>query len=152
MFFLGYAVIDGLADGFGTLTDVQDVLEQPASFPVEPLQTLSDLVMSTLPGNDLLKVENNGSLWNQIVNYGVESLEKRLRRYRNSQLLFYKEASSEYKECNRGQMWSAKRGAKLNVWLGHINELLNLNSAKKNQVFIRSRKCRFVIMEMKCLQ
>lgn len=51
----GYAVLDGLSNASKIATKVLYVLERPASFMLEPLQTLFDLVLSFFPGKEVLR-------------------------------------------------------------------------------------------------
>lgn len=52
-------MLDEFAGASETLTEVASVLKQPASFSMEPLQTMLDLFMFTFPAEELLKDEKN---------------------------------------------------------------------------------------------
>lgn len=58
------------------LAEVLIVLERPTSFLVEPSQATFELMMSILPGEELLKEENNRISSNLIVSHSVEILNK----------------------------------------------------------------------------
>lgn len=69
-------MLDGFFDALKIYAEVLNVLEQPALFSVEPLQKMSELVMSSFPGKKILKEEGNQKLWSPIVNHGVERVDE----------------------------------------------------------------------------
>lgn len=74
------------------MTEMLIFLEGPASFWVEPLQTMVDSVMSTIPGEEVLKKNKNRKYRNRIVSNRVESLERKGPRSRHSEVPVLKTA------------------------------------------------------------
>lgn len=71
-----YKVVDELADASIIPAEVLDVLERPVLLSAKLFQTIFDLVMSTIPGKEALKEDENRKLWNMIVNHSLESINK----------------------------------------------------------------------------
>lgn len=69
-----HAVLDELSYASVVLVNFLIVLERPASFWVEALQTLFALLIYMFPGLKSLKEEKNRKSWYLIVNHGVLSL------------------------------------------------------------------------------
>lgn len=57
---------------------------------MEPLQRKFDLVMSTVPAEEVVKDENNRKFWNPIVNHTMRKLDKEDRDARTARYLFTK--------------------------------------------------------------
>lgn len=74
-----FAVLDGFADPSKIPAEVLNVLEQPASLRVEPLQTLLDLIISTPTTEKVLEEEKNRNLCKPVVNRVVETPDKKDR-------------------------------------------------------------------------
>lgn len=100
LFHRGHVVLDGLANALKIRAKVLNVLERPASFSVEPLQNAFELVMSTFPGDEALKEGENRKLWNVIVIYGVERLDKERRNSGTTRYLSTKKLLLEYIESD----------------------------------------------------
>lgn len=69
-------MLDGLADALKTRAEVLTVLERPVSFWVEPLQTMSNVIVSRFPGEKVLKNEKSQKFWVTNVNDVAEGLDK----------------------------------------------------------------------------
>lgn len=111
LFHRKYAVIDEFKDVSRIRTEVLNVLEHPALFSLELLQTLFDMVMSIIPEKELLEVEKNQNLWKPIVNHAVESLGKRDRDAGTVTFSFTKKLFWDLMESNSVRLWSVKRRA-----------------------------------------
>lgn len=64
-------MLDGIADASKLPTEVLNILQRPASFLKEPTQTMFDLVMCAVPGDDALVEKKNQNLSSRIVDHGV---------------------------------------------------------------------------------
>lgn len=76
LFHCRYAVLEGFATASEVRTEMQNVLRWPASFLVEPSETMFDLVMSLFRGYEALKKEKDQDFWNPIVDQGVKIMDK----------------------------------------------------------------------------
>lgn len=80
---------------------------------------------------------------NQFVNHGKESLDKENRGAGRARYSSVNELLLEYVESDGGPVWSVKRRAKQDVWLGWMSAILNLDSVKKDEVLISNSRGRF---------
>lgn len=127
-------VLYGSADTSKILTEVLIVLERPATFSLEPLQKMCDLVMFTFSREEVLEEEESWKLWNLIVNQSLESLNKNDKGAGTARYSSTKEMLLECMKGDSGLVWSAKRSALLDVWIGWIGALLNLDTWKEDEV------------------
>lgn len=102
------AVIDGFADVLEILVELLNVSEGPALFLGMVLQTMFHLVKSIFLVEEVLKEEKNRIYGNQIVNYGMESLDEENRGARIARYSSIKELLLKYMKSDGGRMWSAK--------------------------------------------
>lgn len=93
------------------------VLDRPASFSVEPSQTLFDQLKSTFPGKNVLRDPKNRNLWSPTVSHGVERLENEDKAAGTAGAFSIKELWLEYIESDSVRVCSSKRRAGLDVWL-----------------------------------
>lgn len=69
-------MVNGFADALELPTDMLNVLEWPALFSMEPLQTIFDLLISTFPLEEVIKTNKDQNLCSLLVNHSVESVDK----------------------------------------------------------------------------
>lgn len=94
-------MFDGSANSPELLSTLLNLLERPDLSSMKPLQTISDLLMSTLLGGGSLKDENSGKRGGQTLKHDAESMDGEdrqllIRRYLSTKkmLLDYKENGS----------------------------------------------------------
>lgn len=93
-------MLNGFADALKIKAGVLSLPEPSASFPVEPLQTILNLVMSMFVGIKVLKEEKIWMWWNLVVSHGVESLHKEGRDAGTARHSFKKELLLEFVEAD----------------------------------------------------
>lgn len=77
MFFhRGRTVHDVFSDAPELLINVSNMFRLLPLFSTEQLQTIFDLVLSTLPGEEVLMEERSTKLWNLTLRHAVKSLNK----------------------------------------------------------------------------
>lgn len=128
------------------------MLEQPASISVEQLQTMFYLVMYAIPGEQVLRGEEIGNLWNWMVDHGVENQDKNDRDAGTAMYSSTKEPLLEYMEVDSGLLWSAKRKTDIVEWPRWIGALPNLDGAKKDKVWIPNSEIWFLLTGIYCLR
>lgn len=80
-------------------------------------------MMSTLPGEELLKGKKNWKLRNPVVGHGVESLENEGRSARRSRYLSRRKLLFNYIENDGERAPNANQRAELGAWQGWIGEI-----------------------------
>lgn len=99
-----------------------------------------DLAMSALLGEEGLKDEETRKKWNPIINRSMESLDEEERyvsidMYSSKKDLFY-----PYMENQSGLVWSVKKRAYLDVWLGRLRDRLILITENNDKNWITNSK------------
>lgn len=94
---------DEFTDASGIPCNVLNTLAYPATFSVEPSETMFDLVLSAFYREKILKEQTKRKLWNMIVNHSMESMDEengsaRTARYSCTEklLLEYIESDSRW--------------------------------------------------------
>lgn len=113
------------------------MLERPPSFWSELCQTMSNLVISIFPGDDVLKKEKNRYLWSPIVHHGDESMDEEGRDAGTSRYSSTMVVLLAYLESDGRWVWSAKQGAELCACLDEIVALINLTEEKRTKFGFR---------------
>lgn len=121
------------------------VLERPASFPAEQLQTMIDLVRSVFPGEGVIRQEKNQNFLNPIVNNRVRSVDLKDVEAVAAAFSSMKELLLEYKKSNSGRVWRTKRSTELDILLRRIDALLNPDRGKMENVCIPSLRGPFLM-------
>lgn len=133
------------------LTEVLIVVERPASILTKPSQTSLDLIMSTIPGNGVLKEKENQKLWNLLVNHDVECVEKENGDELSETYWLRKGLLLKYVQRDSGREWAAKQSKGLDVWLRWSCGYLNLYIPKKKEDLIPNSGEGFLITGVYCL-
>lgn len=74
----GLTIMDRFAEELPAALSLQsELVSIPSSFLAETFKKLLDAVYKMLPWKEVLRDENNCTLWNLIVNAGVKSVDER---------------------------------------------------------------------------
>lgn len=82
-------------------------LEQPASISVDLLQAMFEVVMFTIPEDEVVEKEKSLSLWNRIENHCVAIPDKDKRDAQTARNLSTKDVLLEDLEQHSGWVWNA---------------------------------------------
>lgn len=140
----GYTILDGFGRYIVKSLRSSGVVSLPPNFPPQTVKSVLDAVYSTFPGEQSLRDEGNRDLWSPIINAGEERDDEEARnkgaaRYTSMPKLLMEEFEKEE------HMWVARCRALLDVWLGMLALLLNIDENGRHALWMPATGGRFLI-------
>lgn len=145
----GYTILDGMADPLHVLNATPHLVKQ-LQVPEwlqnnkNGIKALWAFVHKSFPGEDTLRDEANRSHWSPIVNVGVERRDEQDRNHGIGRYTTTWSFLMQYMESSEERRVLAKHRALLDVWLGWLGALLNLDKNGTEPVTMPSTGGRFL--------
>ena len=148
----GFCIMEGFAD-FSVVPDsvIQTVdSATPERRRMGNVEELCQFFASKFPGEEMLKNEDQRTLWNPIIGIGEQEGDKDNRdqgiaRYASTLRLLYDEV-----ERSADTVWVAKSRAHLDVWLGLLCTLLQVHRSDGNRLYLPNTGGRMLITGKHC--
>lgn len=119
-----------------------NALWKPASFSVELMQTLLNVLVLIFSGDDRIEKEKGPKCLNQTLKFYLESRRKREWFPEPPRHISIRKLLPDYMECDSASEWSSKQRVELYVWLSLLSDMLNMNREKKGALSIKNLKAR----------
>ena len=152
----GYTILEGFADFSSVPDSVLSTIDPSGVFKKDQehrngrVQELFEFFMSTFPGEERLKNEENRKHWNPIVNSGDLSKDTRFQdrgiaRYSSTRMLLMDEI-----EDDESKVWAAVSRASLDVWVAQLAALLQLRDPSSERLSIPRTGGRLLLTGKNC--
>ena len=148
--FRGYCIMEEMGDPFRVPTRITQAMNIPHSFPIESLEKLYDFMETTFPGEEAIKDEKQREHWNPIINSGDASTDLNQRNGGHARISSTTRLLIGHMESDRQRMWAARRRAALDLWMGWLLSLLNLDNYAQWESFVPKSGGRFLMTGKEC--
>lgn len=123
----GYCMFEGMADPLRIPEAVKSDFDPPTRFPQHSLQELWDFVEATFPGQDNLQIDESTVHWSPIINTGNAEVDKNNDNIGNARFTTTNEFLTRHLESTPELLWTSVRRAALDLWIGWLLALMDLD-------------------------
>ena len=113
-------------------------------------QQLFDFFMTTFPGEEALKLQENRELWNPIVNQGHENGDMDKQDKGIGRFMSQRKLMMEHLEKSSENVWVARSKCALDMWIGFITTVLCIRVGTNGESFLSKTGGRLLLTGKGC--